>query len=77
MVGDWVNFAWEEFVFQASLFRNKNDNGKLWVEVIIVTSLDAVATVDVLAANNNDVNLVETRNVLFVRLLNRRLVLLA
>ena len=85
MVGDWVNFAWEEFVFQASLLDchisffvyKKNDNGKLWVEVIIVTSLDAVATVDVLAANNNDVNLVETRNVLFVRLLNRRLVLIA
>ena len=58
-------------------FHNKNDNGKLWVEVIIVTSLDAVVTVDVLTANNNDVNLVETRNVLFVRLLNRRLVLIA
>ena len=58
-------------------FHNKNDNSKLWVEVIIVTSVDAVATVDVLTANNNDVNLVETRNVLFVRLLNRRLVLIA
>ena len=34
-----------------------------------------LATVDVLTANNNDVNLVETRNVLFARLLNRRLVL--
>ena len=43
-------------------FHNKNDNSKLWVEVIIFTSLDAVATVDVLTANNNDVNLVETRN---------------
>ena len=41
---------------------------KLWLEVIIVTSLDAVATVDILTANNNDVNLVETRN------FNRRLV---
>ena len=85
MLGDWVNFAWEEFVFQASLldchisffFHNKNDNGKLWVEVINVTSLDAVATVDVLTANNNDVKLVETRNVFFARLLNRRLVLIA
>ena len=47
---------------------------KLWVEVIIVTSLDAVATVDILTANNNDVNLVETRNVLFARLFNHRLV---
>ena len=35
---------------------NKDDNGKLWVEVIIVTTLDAVVTVDVLPANNNDVN---------------------
>ena len=32
------------------------------VEVIIVISLDAVATVDVLTANNIDVNLLETRN---------------
>ena len=45
-----------EFVY------NKVDNGKLWVEVIIVISLDAVATVDVLTANNIDVNLLETRN---------------
>ena len=47
---------------------------KLWLEVIIVTSLDAVATVDILTANNNDVNLVETPNVLFARLFNSRLV---
>ena len=47
------------------------------VEVILVTSLDAVATVDALTANNNDVNLVDTRNVLFARLLNRRLVFIA
>ena len=39
--------------------------------------MDAIATVDVLTANNNDVNLVETRNVLFAKLLNRRLVLIA
>ena len=45
-----------EFVY------NKVDNGKLWVEVIIVISLDVVATVDVLTANNIDVNLLETRN---------------
>ena len=29
------------------IFNLKDDNGKLWVEMIIVTSLDAVATVDV------------------------------
>ena len=27
------------------IFHLKDDNGKLWVEMIIVTSLDAVATV--------------------------------
>ena len=39
-----------------------DNNGKLLVEVIIVT-LDAVATVNVLKANNNDVNLVNSRAV--------------
>ena len=37
-------------------FYLKDDNGKLWVKVIIVTFLDAVATVDVLTASHNDVN---------------------
>ena len=56
-------------------FCLKDDNySKLWVEVIIVTLLDAVATADVLKADNNDVELVETRSVHFARL-NRRLVL--
>ena len=53
----------------------KDDNGKLLVEVIIVT-LGAVATVDVLKAKINDVNLVNSRSVRFVWLLNRRLVLI-
>jgi len=39
---------------------SSDDNGKLRVEVIVVTSLDAILTVDVLTANNNDLNLVET-----------------
>ena len=39
--------------------------------------MDAVATVDVLTTDKNDVNLVETLNVLFARLLNHRLVLIA
>ena len=30
-----------------TIFHLKDDNGKLWVEMIIITSLDAVATVDV------------------------------
>ena len=32
----------------------KDDNVKIWVEVIIVTLLYAVATADVLTANSND-----------------------
>ena len=50
----------------------KDDNGKLLVKVIIVT-LGAVAVVDVLKAKKNDVNLVNSRSVRFVWLLNRRL----
>ena len=42
-------------------FYIKDGNGKLWVEVIIFPFLDAVATVDVLTASNNDVNFVETQ----------------
>ena len=33
-------------------FHLRDDNGKLWVEAIIVTSLDAVATVDVAGIQN-------------------------
>ena len=46
-------------------FFVKDDNGKLWVEVIIFTFLDAVATVDVLTARKGDVNFVETQIVHF------------
>ena len=53
----------------------KDDNGKLLVEVIFVT-MGAVVTVDVLKAKNNDVNIVNSRSVRFVWLLNRRLVLI-
>ena len=35
----------------------KYDNVKIWVEVIIVTFLYVVPTVDILMANSNDVNL--------------------
>ena len=38
----------------------RNFHGKLWVEVIIVTFLDAVATVDVFTVSKNDVSLVDT-----------------
>ena len=54
-------------LFQATgneeLFCLKDDSGKLWVEVIIVTFLDAVATIDVITASNNDVKLGESRTV--------------
>ena len=40
-----------EFVYSSQ----QDDNGKIWVETIIVTFLDAVATVDVLTASYNDV----------------------
>ena len=46
-------------------FLYKDDNGKLWVEVIIITFLDTVVTVDVLTASNNDVNFVKTQTVHF------------
>ena len=42
-------------------FSIKDDNGKLWVEVIIFTFLDVAATVDVLTASINDVNFFETQ----------------
>ena len=42
-------------------FDSKDDSDKLWVEVIIVTSLNAVASKDFLPANNNNLNFVEIR----------------
>ena len=42
-------------------FSIKDDNGKLWEEVIIFTFLDAASTVDVLTASINDVNFFETQ----------------
>ena len=42
---------------KCSPFHLKYDNVKKWVEEIIVTFLYAVATVDVLMANSNDINL--------------------
>ena len=46
-------------------FHLKDDNGKLWVEAIIVTFLDAVITADILTSSNNDVKICETRTVHF------------
>ena len=58
-------------------FHLRDDNVKTWVEVIIVTFLYAVATVDVLMADSNDVNLAKTRYVRFAWLWSRCLVLIA
>ena len=46
-------------------FHPKDDNVRIWLEVIIVTFLYAVATVDVLISNSYDVNLAKTRYVHF------------
>ena len=46
----------------------KDDNGKLWVEVIIATFLNAIPTVDVLTASNNEVKLVKSQTVHFATL---------
>ena len=50
------------FSIKSSVFQAK------WVEVIIVTFMYAVAIVDVLMANSNDVNLAKTPCVHFARL---------
>ena len=42
-------------------FSIKDDNGKLWEEVIIFTFLDTAATIDVLTASINDVDFFETQ----------------
>ena len=48
--------------------------GKLWLKAIIVTFLDAVATVDVLRPSNNVANLSKLELYIhFARLLNRPL----
>ena len=46
-------------------FYLKDDNVKIWVEVITVTFSYAVATVDVLIANSKEVHLAKTRYVHF------------
>ena len=45
------------------------------MEVIIVTFLNAIATVDVLTASKNDINFVKTPTICFALLLNRCFVL--
>ena len=47
------------------IFYLKDDDEELWVEVIIVTFLDAVAIVDVLTVSSKDVTHVESQIVPF------------
>ena len=47
-------------------FHLQDNNGKLWVEVIVVVYFNTVATADVLKASNNDVKLGETWTVLYI-----------
>ena len=56
-------------------FYLKDDKGKFWLEVIIVTFKNALATVDVLKASNKDTKLVESPICHFAWLVNRRPVL--
>ena len=56
---DWwdkCNVTW----FLRAQTSDKDNNGKLWVDAIVVIFFIAVGTVDVLTASNNDVKLVET-----------------
>ena len=64
-VRDWRNgAAWLKPCSRTTFYLKGNDE-KLWVEVIIVTFLDAVAIVDVLTASNSDVKHVGTQIVPF------------
>ena len=53
-------------------FYIKDDNGKLWVEVIIVIFFYGIVTEDVIVVSNNDVNFIETQRIHFAWL-NRSL----
>ena len=59
-------YSWQQKIKN---FYIKDDSAKLWVEVIIVTFFNAVATVDALTASNNDANFVETQTIHFAWLL--------
>ena len=75
----WKKSRWSLFILDYRKwwhFNFENDNVKVWVEVIIITFLYAVATVDVLMANSHDVNLAKTRYAHFAWTWNRRLVLI-
>ena len=55
-------------------FNRKGDNENLWVEVFIVTFLNAVTTVNVLtASNNNDSNCTFCKTKIVVSFLRQRI----
>ena len=59
----WKKSLWSLFILDNRKWRPfhlKDDNVKIWVEVIIVTLQYAVATVNVFMANGNDINLANT-----------------
>ena len=61
VVVEFANYRQQKMNENERTFDSKDDSDKLWVEVIIVTSLNAVASKDFLPANNNNVNFVEIR----------------
>ena len=54
-------------------FNLKGDNEKLWVEVFIATFLNAVTTVNVLTASNNDSNCTFCKTKIVVSFLRQRI----
>ena len=54
-------------------FNLKGDNENLWVEVFIVTFLNAVTTVNVLTASNNDSNCTFCKTKIVVSFLRQRI----
>ena len=60
-----VEFVYSEQQEMKTFSSRKGNDVKIWVEVIIVPFLYAVATADVLMPKSNDVNLAKTQYVHF------------
>ena len=54
-----VDFVYSRQQKMKTIFYLTDDNGKLWVEVIISTFLNPVATLDFFPAQYNDIDLVK------------------
>ena len=54
-----VDFVYSRQQKMKTIFYLKDDNGKLWVEVIISTFLNPVATLDFFPVQYNDIDLVK------------------